>query len=100
MEVEFANDDLESLAFNSDFTMGLPPHVAQKFRDRVAYIISAPDERTLYAMQGSLDYKKLKGGGDDERQMRLNKQYRIRLQVREGVSGKTLRITGVGDFHD
>ncbi len=100
MDVEFATNDLELLATDEKATMGLPAHVAKKYRDRIAFIQAAPDERALRALQGSLDYKKLKGGADNERQMRLNKKYRIRLEVIERDEGKVLRIIGVGDFHD
>ena len=100
MEVEFADKTLERLATDASFTMGLPAHVAQKYRDRVSLLLSVPDERALRALRGSLDYKKRKGGKDNERQMRLNRQYRIRLEVVEGDEGKVMRIIGAGNFHD
>ena len=99
MDVAYANEDLERLATDSDFTMGLPPQVAQKYRDRIALIMASPDERPLYALRGSLDYKKLKGGDDHQKQMRLNQQYRIRLEVIDRGSNKVILITGAGDFH-
>jgi plasmid maintenance system killer protein len=99
MDVEYSNDNLARLATDPDFTMGLPPHVAQKYRDRIALIQAAPDERTLYALRGSLDYKKLKGGQDHHKQMRLNQQYRIRLEVTDRDGHKVILITGATDFH-
>lgn len=100
MEIEFDNASLEQLATDTGFQMGLPSHVAQKYRDRIALIVAAVDERAFRALQGSLDYKKINGGNGDERQMRLNNQYRVRLRIIDNGDGKTVRIIGVGDFHD
>lgn len=79
MEIEFADDDLRRLATDSLESGGLPSHIADKFRDRVAYVQAAKDEQTLRALQGSLDYKKRKGGADNEKSMRLNQKYRVHM---------------------
>ena len=100
MDIEYANDNLERLAFDEDYTMGLPPQVAKKYRDRIALILGAPNEQVFRALQGSLDYKKLKGAKDNEKQMRLNRTHRIRMHVIDRGEGPIARINGAGDFHD
>lgn len=100
MRVEFKNDELRLLARDATYSMGLPHHVAAAFRRRVQFIIAAPDERSLYAMRGSLDYKKLRGESDGLRQMRLNQQYRIRLEIVDRDGARVINILDVGDFHD
>ena len=100
MEIEFADDALRRLATDSSELGGLPKHVADKYRDRVAYIQAAPNEQALRALQGSLDFKKRKGCADNEKSMRLNQQYRIHLQTIDRGGERVIRITGVGDFHD
>jgi len=60
-------------------------------------IRAAVDERAFYAMK-SLHYEKLKGQRKHDRSMRLNKQYRLVIQL-EDVNGKTVVIISIEDYH-
>jgi plasmid maintenance system killer protein len=99
MEVDYGNEDLRRLANDAGFSIGLPRHVESLYRTRITYLMAATDERALYAMAGSLNYKKLKGQ-DRLRTIRVNQKYRIKLEVVESAEGNVLRILDVGDFHD
>lgn len=97
MEVEFEDADLDRLETDPQFGAGLAQGVVKGFRKAMQHIRSAVDERDLYASRG-FRFQKLKGR-DGERSMRLNKQFRLILEIEEGNRGRRARIKRIEDYH-
>lgn len=97
MEVEFDDPDLDRLEADPQFTAGLAPAIVKGFRKAMQHLRAALDERDLYASKG-FRFEKLKGRGDD-RSMRLNKQYRLILEIVDGKRGRKAKIKRIEDYH-
>jgi toxin HigB-1 len=99
MEVSYADETFCRLETDLQFTGGLSVDVVRAFRKRLWFIRQAPDERDLYAMK-SLHFEKLQGARSHQRSIRLNKQWRLILELVEaGPTEKTVRIIGIEDYH-
>lgn len=68
------------------------------FFEVLSMIDSAPDERTLYELK-SLHFEKLKGNRKHERSLRLNKQWRLIVEVLKNEEGSYLLIKDIEDYH-
>ena len=97
MEFEFRNDDLQRLYYDGG-SGGFPAGVAKAFFRVMGNIDSAPDERIFRELRG-LRYEKLRGKRSHQRSMRLNKQYRLIIEVEEGQQGKKIIVIGIEDYH-
>jgi toxin HigB-1 len=74
------------------------PGALEAFFEVMAVIDSAPDERTLYALK-SLHFEKLKGKRKHERSLRLNKQWRLIVELLKDDDGIYLLIKNIEDYH-
>ena len=98
MEVSFASDELDRLETDPAFSGGFPDAVVKMYRQRLQTIRSAPDERDFYALR-SLHYEKLRGQRQHQRSMRLNRQWRLVLEIEDDGGRKRVRIVAVEDYH-
>ncbi len=98
MQVEFQDDDLDSLEIDPSSDGGLPRDVVRKFRQRMQAIRDAVDERDLYALR-SWRFKKLRGARSHQRSIRLNKQWRLIVEVRESTPSNVMVIVAIEDYH-
>jgi len=98
MDVEFADDDLDRLETDVRFTGGFGPDVVKGFRKAMQVIRAAPDERDFYALKG-LHFEKLAGDRAHQRSIRLNKQWRLILELTGEAPKKTVRVVGIEDYH-
>jgi toxin HigB-1 len=99
MEVEHADDDLERLELDPEFTAGRDQAIVKAFRKRMQMIRAAPDERTFYELK-SVRFEKLQGDREGERSMRLNDQWRLILRLKDEEDGsKTVVVLGIEDYH-
>lgn len=94
MEIEYADKDLCRLERDST---GFTPEIARGFRKAIWFIRSAVDERDLYAMRGLLE--KLKGARAHQRSMRINKQWRLILELVGTGAEKRVRVIEIEDYH-
>lgn len=76
----------------------LGTNVFKSFVEKVAFIASAPDEKTLYNTK-SLHYELLKGDRVGQRSIRLNKQFRLVFTIEQDDEGKFVWIIEVVDYH-
>jgi len=72
--------------------------IVKAFRKWMWFIRQAMDERDLYQAKGQ-HFEKLKGSRSHQRSMRLNKQWRLILELIEGTPKKTVRVIGIEDYH-
>jgi toxin HigB-1 len=98
METQFANADLERLETDADFNAGFSAEIVKKFRMRMQLIRAATDERDFYQLK-SLHFEKLKGDRSHERSMRLNKQWRLVIEIKKGSPANIVVVKSVEDYH-
>lgn len=98
MEVEFADDDLDRLETDPQFTAGFARDIVKAFRKAAWFIRQAPDERDFYALRG-LRFERLKGGRAHQYSMRLNNQWRLILEFTGQAPNKTVRLVCIEDYH-
>src|ERR1700693_4681496 len=99
MDVEHADETLCQLEIDLQFTGGFSVEIVKAFRKRLWFIRHAVDERDLYAMK-SLHFQKLQGARSHQRSMRLNKQWRLILEILEtGQTEKAVRVIAIEDYH-
>lgn len=97
MEFRFDDDELLRLYAEADYSGKLPPEVVLAFRRRMQQIVAAEDERVFYAIK-SLHFEKLQGRGE-QRSMRLNKQWRLIVEIEKGNPKNTIVIVAIEDYH-
>jgi len=73
MEIEFRDKTLALVETDQAPETRLPLAVINSLRDKLVFMRSAPDERSLRNWK-SLHYEKMEG---DERSIRINKQFRL-----------------------
>lgn len=98
MNVEFATHELDRLEVDPKFKAGFPQEVVKAYRKRIQFIRSAKDVRDLYGMQSNR-FKKLKGNRSHQRSIRLNKQWRLILEIIESSPDNTIRVISIEDYH-
>ena len=98
MEIEYASKKLAKMATDPGETGGFAQSVVSTFRRRVQLITAAADERDFYALK-SLHYEKLKGNRAAQRSMRIDKKWRLIIEIVEANDRKFVRLCGIEDYH-
>ena len=98
MEIVFQDDSLDRLETDAEYDGGLPAAVVRSYRKRLQAIRAASDERDLYAIR-SHRFKKLKGKKSHQHAMRLNNQWRLVVEIREGSPKNLIAVIAVEDYH-
>lgn len=98
MDVLFDSEDLDRLEVDSRFTMGLPPSVVSAYRKRLQAIRAASDTRDLRTMK-SWHFEKLKGNRSHQHSVRLNRQFRLILELESDKRRQRVVIVHVEDYH-
>lgn len=98
MEVAFDDDDLNRLETDAQFTAGFSQEIVSAYRRRMQQIRSFLDERDFYALK-SLHFEKLKGDREGQHSIRLNKQWRLVLEIRGDHPCKVVGIIEIVDYH-
>jgi len=96
MKIEFASERLALIRTAQAHRLGLPIGVTKSCQRKLLVIEAAETEKTLRNWKG-LDYKKLEGS--EQRQIRLNDQYRMRFLLDESTNPPTVTVTFIGDPH-
>ena len=97
MKIVFADKRLALICTDRAHELGLPFAVIKGARAKLHFLAEAPDERTLRNWK-SLNYKRLEGN-DDQRQIRINDQYRIVFTIDNGTLPPLITILEIGDPH-
>jgi|SRR5690606_12423888 len=98
MEFEYADEDLARLASDAAYTGSWSAEIVRKFRMLVTLIRNAKDERDFYALK-SLRYEKLRGSRQHQRSMRLNKQWRLIIELHGDTPNRKVLIVAIEDYH-
>lgn len=98
MRIEFADKGLARICTDEAHKLGLPIAVIKAARNRIVQMEAASDERDLRNLK-SLNYKKLQGDREGQRQIRINDQYRIVFTISTDPNPPVITITEIGDTH-
>ena len=98
MEADFDSQDLDRLETDASFTAGFGPEIVRGFRKVMQAIRAAQDERDLYASRG-LRFEQLKGKRSHQHSLRINRQWRLIMELRGTGTQKRVQIIGVEDYH-
>lgn len=98
MDVRFADARLDRLEVDAAYSAGFSQGIVSAFRKRMQQIRAAADERDFYNLK-SLHFEKLEGNRSHQRSIRLNKQWRLVVEIEGNAPKKTVVIIGVEDYH-
>jgi proteic killer suppression protein len=98
MEVDFDDERLDRLETDATFDAGFEQAVVRGFRKLMRAIRAAVDERDFYALK-SLHFEKLEGARAHERSMRINKYWRLILELTGNAPNKRVLIKKIEDYH-
>jgi proteic killer suppression protein len=98
MEVRHCDASLDRLETDPEYTGGYDQAIVRAFRLRMQTIRAAPDEREFFAIR-SFHFEKLKGNRDHQHSIRLNKQWRLILELDGTGSAKVVCIVAIEDYH-
>jgi proteic killer suppression protein len=68
------------------------------FRKVMQAIGAAKDERDFYANKG-LHFEKLKGRRAGQRSFRLNRQWRLIVEIEKDAAGNAVLVLDIEDYH-
>lgn len=97
MNVVFRDKRLELIWTEKAHELGLSFAVIKRAREKLHFLAEAPDERTLRNWK-SLNYK-IREGSNDQRQIRINDQFRIIFTINNDVTPPVITILEIGDPH-
>lgn len=97
MEWEILDDELVEMYTNKRYGGRYAQAIVKAFRKVMQVIDNAVDERDLYAMK-SLHFEKLQGR-EPERSLRLNRQWRLIVELEESGARTKVRVMGIEDYH-
>jgi proteic killer suppression protein len=98
MKVTFSSERLALILTAQAHELGLPFGVIKACRKKLELMRAATDERDLREWK-SLNYKKLGGAQDGQRQIRINDQYRIVFTLDNEFTPPVITILEIGDTH-
>ncbi len=98
MEVEHADSDLDQLETDPHFDGGRDQGLVRQFRKSMQLLRAAVDERDLHAQRG-MRFEKLKGDRQHQHSIRLNRQWRLILEIEGEGPQKKVRVIGIEDYH-
>jgi proteic killer suppression protein len=98
MDVEFDDDHLRRLAIDVRETAGHGDAVDRGYRKVIQFIRAAVDERDLYGHK-SLNFKQREGDDAGIRSLRINKQWRLYVELRGEAPKKRVGVLRIADDH-
>ena len=98
MRFEFRDKDLLLLYTDEKNAHRYPSGIVEAFFEVMAIIENATSEADIRAFK-SLHFEKLTGNREGQVSLRLNKQYRLIVQIEKDEQGKFLWIIEINDYH-
>jgi len=98
MEVRFKDVKLDRLETDPNYDAGFSQAIVTAYRKTMQVIRAAPDERVFYNLK-SLHFEKLKGDRSSQHSMRLNKQWRLILELEGVAPDKLVVVIRIEDYH-
>lgn len=100
MRFQFKTKKLEALYKEEKNAHKYPNDVIDNFFEVMEILDAIPDERALYQYKG-IRFEKLKGkrGKQEQRSIRLNKQWRLILTIEKDEEGNFIFLIDIEDYH-
>jgi proteic killer suppression protein len=98
MEVRFKDLKLDRLETEAKFDAGFSLEIVRAYRKCLQIIRAAPDERVFHNLK-SLHYEKLKADRSHQRSMRLNKRWRLIIELEGVAPNKLVAVISIEDYH-
>ena len=98
MRFEFRDKDLLLLYTEEKNAHRYPSGIVEAFFEVMAIIENPTSEADIRAFK-SLHFEKLTGNREGQVSLRLNKQYRLIVQIEKDEQGKLLWIIEINDYH-
>jgi proteic killer suppression protein len=98
MRFRFRDNNLELLYTQGEGAAKFPREVVNAFVRRIRHIEAAKDERDL-RVPPSVHYERLKAKYKGQDSMRLNREWRLIISVREDKQGKYVLIHEVNNHY-
>jgi proteic killer suppression protein len=98
MDVRFADDDLDRLETDPKFTARLPAETVRAYRKVLNFIRQATDEREFRSWPG-LHFEKLVADREGQHSLRLNRQWRLIIELEGEAPNKVVAICKVDNYH-
>ncbi len=98
MRFEFKTKDLLLLYTEEKDWYRFPAGVVDSFFDAMSIIDSAATEKDIRAFK-SLHFEKLSGTRSGQYSLRLNKQFRLIIEIIKDLQGKLIWIIEIVDYH-
>ena len=98
MEVEFSDPKLRRMHEERGYCAGFSCEIARAFKKVIRFIKSAADERDFRSMR-SLNFEKLKGDRDHQHSLRLNKQWRLVIEIKTANPKNIIVVISIEDYH-
>lgn len=86
------------MASDANYDAGFSHDLAESYRHLIQFILEAQDERELYGWK-ALRVEKLKGRRQHQRSMRLNRQFRLIVEIVPARGGNVIAIKSIEDYH-
>jgi proteic killer suppression protein len=98
MVVEHDDPDLARLETDRTASAGHGDGVDRGYRKVMQIVRAAADERDLYKHK-SLHFEQLQGERAGQRSLRINKQWRLIVELRGAAPNKSVGVIGIEDYH-
>ena len=98
MDVLLKDPKLDELETDPTYDAGFSQVIVTAYRKLTQVIRAAPDERVFYNLK-SLRLEKLKGNRSSQHSMRLNKQWRLIIELEGVAPNKLVAVISIEDYH-
>jgi proteic killer suppression protein len=98
VRLQFLDESLLDLARGRGGEADWSEAVVRGFRKVLQVLQAAADERDLYQMK-SLHYEKLKGDRAHQRSLRINRQWRLIVELHGEGPTKAIVVVAIEDYH-
>lgn len=98
MDFEISDPDIVRLYYENKGHQKYQTGVGKIVRRRIQTISSVANEQELYKFAG-IRFEKLNGERSHQRSMRINKQWRLIVEIEEREEGNKMIVVGIEDYH-
>jgi toxin HigB-1 len=98
MDVAFQDQSLDRLETDPTYSGRFGNDLVKAFRKAMQHIRAATDERTLYSRR-AFRFEKLSGNREGQFSLRLNKQWRLIVEILGEAPNKVVNVVEIADYH-
>lgn len=98
MDVRHDDDDLRRMEADPEYSGRRDRAFVRAFRRLLNLLRHVANEAELYKWP-SVRFEKLKGARAHQRSLRINKQWRLIVEIERGEQGNVLVVKSIEDYH-